>query len=78
MEAGSYSEIFSYHNTARRHNPEDLDLNLHRRETSNLATLFNFRGYLCSVKWSEKMIMNFKYINIWYEASVASYKAVFR
>jgi hypothetical protein len=29
----------SYHNTTRRHNTEDLDLNLHRRSTSNLCTV---------------------------------------
>jgi hypothetical protein len=33
MEAARSSEtLVSYHNTARRHNSEDLDLNLHRRE----------------------------------------------
>jgi hypothetical protein len=25
--------LVSYHNTTRRHNPEDLDLNLHLRES---------------------------------------------
>jgi hypothetical protein len=33
MEADSFFEtLVSYHNTARRHNPEELDLELHRRE----------------------------------------------
>jgi hypothetical protein len=32
-EAASSSEtLVSYHNTRRRHSPEDLNLNLHRRE----------------------------------------------
>jgi len=33
--------LVSYRNTARRHNPEDLDLNLHRRE--NLKSLIWYR-----------------------------------
>jgi len=44
--AASFSEtMVSYHNTTRRHNPDDLDLNLHRRENlksriiSSLLTL---------------------------------------
>jgi hypothetical protein len=37
MEAGKSSEtLVSYRNTTRRHSPEDLDLNLHRRENLNL------------------------------------------
>jgi hypothetical protein len=37
-EAAKSSEVLvSYHNAALRHNPEDLDLNLHRRE--NLKSL---------------------------------------
>jgi hypothetical protein len=32
MEAARFSEtLVSYHNTTRRQNPEDLDLNLHSR-----------------------------------------------
>jgi len=34
MEAATFSETFvSYHITTRRHTSEDLDLNLHRRES---------------------------------------------
>jgi hypothetical protein len=33
VEVSSTSETsVSYHNTTRRHNPEDIDLKLHRRE----------------------------------------------
>jgi hypothetical protein len=32
--------LVSYHNTARRHNPEDLHLKHHRREKLNASELF--------------------------------------
>jgi hypothetical protein len=33
MEAEKFSEtLVTYHNTIRHHNPEDLELNVHRRE----------------------------------------------
>jgi len=41
MEAAWYTEILvSYHITTRGHNPENLDLNLHRRE--------NFKSWTCT------------------------------
>jgi hypothetical protein len=49
MEAAGTSETFvSYRNTTRRHNPEYLDLNLHRREnlTSRNKLLLNLN--ICS------------------------------
>jgi hypothetical protein len=36
--SGTSETLVSYHNTARRHNPEDLDLTPHRRE--NLKSRF--------------------------------------
>jgi hypothetical protein len=39
-----HNTLISYHNTARRHNSEDLDLYLHRRESlksHNLENLLN-------------------------------------
>jgi hypothetical protein len=32
-------KVVFYHNTTRRHNPEDFDLNLHRRENLRTHTI---------------------------------------
>jgi len=40
-EAARISDtLFSFRNTTRRHNPETLDLNLHRRGNSNFALIW--------------------------------------
>jgi hypothetical protein len=44
MEAARSSEMLvTYRNTARRHNSEDLDLNLHRRENFISRTKMDVR-----------------------------------
>jgi hypothetical protein len=44
MEAATFSEtLVSYHITTRRHNPEDLDANLHRRENFKCCDEFSYQ-----------------------------------
>jgi len=46
MEEGWTPEtLVSYHNTTRHHSPEELDLNLHRRENLKSHT-GTYSGYL--------------------------------
>jgi hypothetical protein len=45
--------LVSYHNTTRRHNPEDVDLNPHGSKTSKLALVFKLH-LLESSFWSFK------------------------
>jgi len=49
--ARPFEALVTYHNTTRPHNPEDLDLNLHRGENSNLALFPVIDVLLASNRW---------------------------
>jgi hypothetical protein len=45
MEAARTSEMpVAYHNTTQHYNPEDIDLNHHRRESLNIAYISRVNG----------------------------------